>query len=118
MFNVWNIPAKSALDEPSVQFKLNGVCVDLYYFWCNGEGERWHFSLTLNHPLIGFSIHENGGKVVDVARLFRDMNDELEGANRVGFSEMDELVPAIVEALKPAYLKAPEHSASEDYYGE
>jgi hypothetical protein len=118
MFDIYKVPAKSTLDDPSIQFILNGVRVELYYCWCNGEGERWNFSLTLNHPLIGFSIHENGGKVVDISRLITDMNDELKGPNTVSFSEMDELVPAIVEALNPAYLNAPEHSASEDYYGE
>jgi hypothetical protein len=115
---VTNIPAQSVLDEASIEFIVNGICVEVFYCWCNGEGERWKFSLTLNHPAIGFSIHENGGKVEDITRLVMDMNDELEGANRVGFSEMNKLLPAIVEALNPSYLNSPEHSASDDYYGE
>jgi hypothetical protein len=115
---VKNIPAQSVLDEPSIEFIVNGICVEVFYSWCNGGGKRWKFSLTLNHPAIGFSIHENGGKVEDISRIISDMNDELEGANRVGFSEMNKLLPAIVEALNPAYLNSPEHSAGDDYYGE
>ena len=113
-----NIPAQSVLNEPSIEFIVNGVSVEIYYNWCNSEGKKWKFFLTLNHPLVGFSIHENGGKVEDIARIISDMNDELVEANRVGFSEMNILLPAIVEALSPAYLNSPEHSASDDYYGE
>jgi hypothetical protein len=119
MFTICKIPAKSALDYPSIQFRLNGICVEMFFGWDNSEGEQWKFSLTLNHPLLGFSIDENGGTVGDIARLIRDMNEELEleGVKTVGFFEMDELVPAIVEAVKPAYLNSPNHSASDDYSG-
>lgn len=120
MFKISKIPAKSAFGEPSLQFSVNGVDVDMFYGWDNCEGNKWAFCLTLKHPLINFSIDEKGGQAADISRLIGYMNAALESAGKetVGFLARAELVPAITEALKPTYLKAPTHSASDDYYGE